>query len=90
MPDVVGQVSTVGQGLAALEGMVTQQAAIMAYSNAFLIMTFVSLCAFPLLALIRVDKVCRAGSREDGGACGDGLSERIRAVGARGERAPLT
>ena len=42
-----------GQGMAAIDGMVTQQAAVMAYSNAFLAMTFVSLAAFPLLALIR-------------------------------------
>ena len=53
MPDVVGRISTVGQGLSAIEGMVTQQAAVMAYSHAFLSMTFVSLSAFPLLALIR-------------------------------------
>ena len=35
-----------------LEQTVTQQAA-MAYSNDFLLMTLVSLCAFPLLVLIR-------------------------------------
>ena len=40
-------------GRAALDGIVTQQAAIMAYSNDFLLMTFVSLAAFPLLLLIR-------------------------------------
>ena len=48
-----------GHGLpsmAMLEGMITQQAAIMAYSNSFLFMTFVALCAFPLLALIRSTK----------------------------------
>ena len=51
--------------LAMLEGMVTQQAAAMAYSNDFLFMTFVSLCAFPLLALIRSPKsVAAAASRE--------------------------
>ena len=33
-----------------LEALVTQQAAVMAYSNDFLLMTFVCLCAFPLLA----------------------------------------
>ncbi len=53
MPDVVGKLTTMGQGLAALEGMVTQQAAVLAYSHAFMTMTFVSLAAFPLLALIR-------------------------------------
>jgi DHA2 family multidrug resistance protein len=56
MPDVVGKLTTMGQGLAALEGMVTQQAAVLAYSHAFLTMTFVSLSAFPLLALIRGTK----------------------------------
>jgi MFS transporter, DHA2 family, multidrug resistance protein len=53
MPDVVGRLSTVGRGLEAIDGIVTQQAAILAYSHAFLTMTFVSLAAFPLLALIR-------------------------------------
>ncbi len=50
--------------LAALEGMVTQQAAAMAYSNDFLLMTFVSLAAFPLLALIRSPRATSAPSRE--------------------------
>ena len=49
--------------LEALEAMVTQQAAAMAYSNDFLLMTIVSLCAFPLLALIRSPKIA-APSRE--------------------------
>ena len=57
-----------GHGLpsmAMLEGMITQQAAMMAYSNSFLFMTFVSLCAFPLLALIRSPKsLATAASRE--------------------------
>ena len=56
MPDVVGKLSTVGQGLASIEALVTQQAAVIAYSNAFYAMTFVSLAAFPLLALIRATK----------------------------------
>ena len=51
--------------LAMLEGLITQQAAAMAYSNDFLFMTFISLCAFPLLALIRSPKaVAAAASRE--------------------------
>jgi len=57
-----------GHGLpsmAMLEGIVTQQAAAMAYSNDFLLMTLISLCAFPLLALIRSPKaVSAAASRE--------------------------
>ncbi|MBV8112838.1 MAG: hypothetical protein JO012_24100, partial [Hyphomicrobiales bacterium] len=38
------------------EGVITQQAAAMAYSNDFLFMTLISLAAFPLLALIRGPK----------------------------------
>ena len=54
MPDVANMLSLSTQGgREALDGIITQQAAIMAYSNDFLIMTFVSLCAFPLLFLIR-------------------------------------
>ncbi|WP_158814040.1 DHA2 family efflux MFS transporter permease subunit [Methylocapsa sp. S129] len=54
MPDVAGILSTATDaGRAALDGILTQQAAVMAYSNDFLIMTFISLCAFPLLFLIR-------------------------------------
>ncbi|MDE3175581.1 MAG: DHA2 family efflux MFS transporter permease subunit [Pseudomonadota bacterium] len=53
MPGAVGKIALSGQGLAAVDGMVSQQAAVMAYSNAFLAMTYVSLAAFPLLALIR-------------------------------------
>ena len=65
MPDVVGKLSTVGQGLGAIEALVTQQAAVIAYSNAFLSMTFVSLAAFPLLALIRKSKSAAAPSPQD-------------------------
>ena len=50
--------------LARLDGLVTQQAAIIAYSNDFLLMTFVSLSAFPLLALIRAAKSAPAASRD--------------------------
>jgi DHA2 family multidrug resistance protein len=54
MPDAAGVLSTGTEaGRATLDAIVTQQAAVMAYSNDFLIMTFVSLCAFPLLFLIR-------------------------------------
>jgi len=57
-PDVAGILSTATEtGRALLDGLITQQAAIMAYSNDFLIMTFVSLAAFPLLMLIRKAKV---------------------------------
>jgi DHA2 family multidrug resistance protein len=57
MPDAAGVLSTATEaGRATLDAIVTQQAAVMAYSNDFLIMTFVSLCAFPLLFLIRGSK----------------------------------
>jgi DHA2 family multidrug resistance protein len=67
LPDAV---TIAGQSLgtlARLDGLVTQQAAIIAYSNDFLLMTFVSLSAFPLLALIRAAKSAPAPS-------GQGLS----------------
>jgi len=57
MPDVAGILSTAtDSGRAMLDAIVTQQAAVMAYSNDFLLMTFISLCAFPLLFLIRGSK----------------------------------
>ena len=69
MPDVAAMLSTASEsGRAALEGIVTQQAAIMAYSNDFLIMTFVSLSAFPLLLLIRRARPAPAPSGEAGHA----------------------
>ncbi|RBP16766.1 DHA2 family multidrug resistance protein [Roseiarcus fermentans] len=58
--------SLAGPGLAnleMLEAMVTQQAAAMAYSNDFLLMTLVSLSAFPLLALIRSPKVAPVAAK---------------------------
>jgi DHA2 family multidrug resistance protein len=65
MPNVVGKMSMAGRGLGMIEGMLTQQAATLAYSNAFLVMTFVSLSAFPLLMLIRKTKAPVAASKED-------------------------
>ncbi len=46
--------------LAALDGLVTQQASVISYSNDFLIMTFVSLAAFPLLLLLRSSRAAAA------------------------------
>ena len=52
LPDVAGKFSmTSERGLAMLDGVVTQQAATIAYSNDFLIMAYVSLLAFPLMAM---------------------------------------
>jgi DHA2 family multidrug resistance protein len=62
MPDAAGMLSSTARGLGAFEAMITQQAAVMAYSNDFLIMTFVSLSAFPLLALIRSAKSATAAA----------------------------
>ena len=62
MPDIAGVISSATDtGRAMLDAMITQQAAVMAYSNDFLLMTFVSLCAFPLLFLIRGAKPQPAG-----------------------------
>ena len=66
MPDVANMLSlTTQSGREALDGIITQQAAIMAYSNDFLIMTFVSLSAFPLLFLIRGAKPAPAAAGHD-------------------------
>ena len=65
LPDAVALAGHSSRNLAALDGLVTQQAAIMAYSNDFLLMTLVSLSAFPLLALIRSTKVAPAAAKPD-------------------------
>ncbi|MBV8663048.1 MAG: hypothetical protein JO107_08090 [Hyphomicrobiales bacterium] len=62
MPDALILAGRNLPSLSALEDIVTQQAAEMAYSNDFLLMTFVSLCAFPLLALIRSHKASTAAA----------------------------
>ena len=49
-----------GGGQALLEGMVQREAAIMAYSNDFLVMCAVTLVAFPLLLLLRKPKTAVA------------------------------
>jgi DHA2 family multidrug resistance protein len=64
LPDTVTLAGQSFGALARLDGLVTQQAAIIAYSNDFLLMTFVSLSAFPLLALIRSAGNAPAPSRE--------------------------
>ena len=73
-----------GHGLpsmAMLEGMITQQAAVMAYSNDFLFMTFdlalrlPAACAHPLAEVGRVGRFARSGR-----ARGDGLSYAGRAI----------
>ena len=54
--------------LAMLEGIITQQASAMAYSNDFLLMTLISLAAFPLLALIRSPKSANAAAAREAAA----------------------
>jgi len=44
-------------GRAMLDQLVTTQAEVMAYSNDFRLMTFVSLAAFPLLFLLRAPRL---------------------------------
>jgi DHA2 family multidrug resistance protein len=66
LPDIAGAISITTQaGRGALDAIVTQQAAVMAYSNDFLIMTLVSLSAFPLLFLIRGAKAPQTGAADD-------------------------
>jgi DHA2 family multidrug resistance protein len=65
MPDAMALAGQSLAHLAALDGLVTQQAAIMAYSNDFLLMTLVSLSAFPLLALIRSSKSAPVAAKAD-------------------------
>ena len=63
MPNA-GMLSGMGMShLAMLDGLVTQQAAAMAYSNDFLLMTLVSLAAFPLLALLRSPRAAASAAR---------------------------
>jgi DHA2 family multidrug resistance protein len=64
LPNAVSVAGNSLSTLGHLDGLVTQQAAIMAYSNDFMLMMFVSMSAFPLLALIRSTKSAPAQSRE--------------------------
>jgi len=57
MPDAARLSLHSTSSLAAIDGIVSQQAAVMSYSNDFLVMTFVSLAAFPLLLLLRAPKL---------------------------------
>ena len=71
LPDAMALAGRSLHDLAAFDGLVTQQAAIMAYSNDFLLMTFVSLSAFPLLALIRSSKAAPAAKPDEHAAVMD-------------------
>ena len=52
---------TSGQGLAVLDGLVTREAATIAYTNDFLIMAYVSMIGFPLILLFHAPKAAAAG-----------------------------
>jgi len=72
MPEVASALSLATEGgRTALEGIINQQAAILAYSNDFLIMTLVSLSAFPLLFLIRGARPAPAAAKQDHAAVMD-------------------
>ena len=71
LPDAMALAGRSLHDLAAFDGLVTQQAATMAYANDFLMMTFVSLAAFPLLALIRSSKMAPAAKPDEGAAVMD-------------------
>ncbi len=54
---------TTDQGRALLENMLTQQATIIAYANAFKLMMIATLLAFPLILLIRTRRPSYAAAR---------------------------
>ena len=56
------------RSLAVLDGMATQQAAVMSYSNDFLLMTIISLVAFPVVLMMRKPKSPPAPIAEDAAA----------------------
>ncbi len=56
------------RSLAVLDGIATQQAAVMSYSNDFLLMTIVSLVAFPVVMMMRTPKTASAPRVEDAAA----------------------
>ncbi|MGO9422155.1 DHA2 family efflux MFS transporter permease subunit [Roseiarcus sp.] len=61
LPNAAGSFSSSGaQGLAMLDGLVTQQAATIAYCNDFLIMAYFSLIAFPLILMFHVPRAAPA------------------------------
>jgi DHA2 family multidrug resistance protein len=59
------------RNLALLNGVVTQQAAVIAYSNDFLLMTIISLAAFPLVMLMRAPKAAPPAARAEEAAAFD-------------------
>ncbi len=64
LPDAMALAGRSLRDLGFLDGLVTQQAAVIAYSNDFLLMTLISLIAFPLLALFRSTRAAPAEPSE--------------------------
>ena len=63
LPDVAGKFTMASErGLAMLDGVVTQQAATIAYTNDFLIMAYVSLSALPLMLMFHAMPAPAAGA----------------------------
>jgi len=56
LPDAAALADHSQRGLAILDGIVTQQAAVMSYSNDFYVMTIISLIAFPFVLMMRHTK----------------------------------
>ena len=56
LPNAAGTPLTSGQGLSVLDGLVTQQAATIAYCNNFLIMAYFSLAAFPVILMFQTPR----------------------------------
>jgi len=59
------------RSLAVLNGMATQQAAVMSYSNDFLLMTILSLVAFPVVMMMRKPKTAPAPAAEEAPAAAE-------------------
>jgi DHA2 family multidrug resistance protein len=55
---------TTTSGMAGLENLLTGQATLIAYSNDFLIMTLLSLCAFPMLLLLSRSRTAAIPARQ--------------------------
>ena len=74
LPDAAALGEHSQRGLAILDGLVTQQAAVISYSNDFLLMTFISLVAFPVVLMMRHPKAAAAapaGGEEEAAAAAE-------------------
>jgi DHA2 family multidrug resistance protein len=65
LPDAAALADHSQRGLAILDGIVTQQAAVMSYSNDFYVMTIISLVAFPFVMMMRHTKPAAAPPSEE-------------------------